>query len=197
MGAEPLYFGAVPSMSKKTREPTRLSRRSFGRATLIAPSALVAAACGDDAAEDEALAVVELDALAVGDPVMFELEQGRTCFIVRLEGEAEHGVGPEQSIVAFSTLCPHMGCPIDPSAADPQTGHFGPCACHQSLFDLRKDGRMVRGRACANLARIELEVRGSTVFALRLARPSFGEPLREAHALTTVEAVLATQEMPS
>lgn len=133
--------------------------------------------------------VAQLEEFEAGEPLVFELTHGDLCFAVKLDETAEHGVGPDENIVAFSTLCPHMGCPIDPSAADPSTGHFGPCGCHQSLFNLRKDGRMVRGRACSNLARIELEVRGNTVVALGKARPAFGDPLQEEHALTTVAAV--------
>ena len=137
--------------------------------------------------------MAQLDDFDAGEPIVFELGHGDMCFAVQLEGPAEHGIGPEQNIVAFSTICPHMGCPIAVEAADARTGRFGPCACHQSLFDLRKDGRLVRGRACSNLARVELELRGNTVVARGLARPAYGAPLREADALTTVDAVEEVQ----
>ncbi|MGH1346763.1 MAG: Rieske 2Fe-2S domain-containing protein [Nannocystales bacterium] len=181
----------------KAHESKHISRRSLGRAALIAPSALLAAACGTDGTTDEIIRVAELDELDDGTPIAFSLGHGPLCFAVKLRGPAQHGVGPDQNIVAYSTLCPHMGCPIDPSAADPETGHFGPCSCHQSLFSLRNDGRLVHGRACSNLARIELEVRGNTVVALGKTRPAFGDPLSEADALATVDAAAQVEEAGS
>lgn len=152
---------------------------------MSAPPALLAAACGTGG--DDVVKVASLDELEGGEPVAFELPDGDACFAVGLDSPVEHGVGPGQNIVAYSTRCPHMGCPIEPRSADPATGHFGPCACHQSVFDLRHDGRLICGRAGSNLARIELEVRGQGLVALRRARPSFGEPLGEEDALVTVD----------
>ncbi len=165
-------------------EVGRLSRRAFGNAAIATPALLVAA-CSESDGSNPGVEVAAVDAFQPGAPIVFELEDENRCFAVQLDRPAEHGVGPDQNIVAFSSICPHMGCPIDPASADPQTGHFGPCACHQSLFDLRRDGRLVRGRGCSNLPRIELTVRGATVFAVGKARPCFGNVLTEADALTT------------
>lgn len=142
-----------------------------------------AAGCrGDDGGASQRIFVATLDELRAGEAIEFELPDAGPCFVIQLEGSATMGVGPESSIVAFSSICPHMGCPLGVSVADPNAGTFGPCGCHQSMFDLRNDGRMVYGRASVNLPRIELELVGDEVFALRSARLCYGAPLTDDYA---------------
>jgi len=156
--------------------PVRISRRGFGRAALGAAPALVASGCADDA-NDARTRVGTLDELEGGEPIEFDMPGAGPCFAVALGQPAHHGVGPEERIVAFSSVCPHMGCIIATSQVDPESGRFGPCSCHRSLFDIRNDGRLVHGRAASNLPRIELRVEGETVYAVRPTRLAFGQPL--------------------
>lgn len=168
-----------------------LSRRSFfGRAVATAATATSITACVDDGEPSSSrTAVATLDELAAG-PVEFELPGVGPCFAAELGEPVEDGQGPDSSIVAFSSLCPHMGCPIELAAVDAATGRFGPCRCHHSLFDLRRKGTMVRGRASTNLARIELEVVGDTVYATGTTHGlAFGAPLTVATAVTTPDDV--------
>lgn len=162
--------------------PPSLSRRTFTRTALVAPAVL--AACQDDAgsAEGGVATLAELDS---HEPVEFTLDDGTDAFVVKLHGPAEGGVGPDESIVAFSRLCPHMGCPIDVAeSVDAERGHFGPCGCHQSLFDIRRSGRMVHGRASTNLCRIELSVRDGAVWTNGASQLDFGQPLTAEHAIS-------------
>ncbi len=163
-----------------------VSRRAFGRGALVAMPAAVLTGCGSDD-DPGGVRVGALSEFEAGAPVSFEWPGAGPCFAIALETEVPAGVGPDQSIVAFSTLCPHMGCPIDPENADPIRGQFGPCACHQSTFDMRREGALVRGRACANLTRIELVVRDGAVFAVGAMGLAFGQPLDETRALTTAQ----------
>ena len=64
------------------------------------------------------------------------------------------GVGPDSSIVAFSTLCTHKGCPV---AYRPEH-RLLICPCHWSSFDPAKAGGLVIGQASQALARIELRI---------------------------------------
>jgi len=64
------------------------------------------------------------------------------------------GVGPEGDIVAYSTLCTHMGCPV---SYDTATRTFR-CGCHYSVFDAEMGGQMVCGQATENLPQVKLEV---------------------------------------
>ena len=62
------------------------------------------------------------------------------------------GVGPNGDIVAYSTMCTHMGCPV---AYDPAQKIFK-CPCHFSMFDAEKGGQMICGQATENLPRVVL-----------------------------------------
>lgn len=140
--------------------------------------------CTADAEGSQWIAVARTDELEGGEAVPFELPDGSACFVVRLNDTAEHGVGPQSRIVAFSSVCPHMGCPLGLDGVDAATGCIGPCGCHQSLFDLRRDGGMVYGRAASNLPRIELRVEGEQVLARAPVRLAYGEALSEDTALS-------------
>ena len=64
------------------------------------------------------------------------------------------GVGPDGDVVAYSTLCTHMGCPI---TYDPQARSFK-CPCHFSQFDPEIAGQMICGQATENLPQVTLRV---------------------------------------
>ncbi|MEX1365306.1 MAG: Rieske 2Fe-2S domain-containing protein [Nannocystaceae bacterium] len=140
--------------------------------------------------------VASIDELEAG-PVEFELPGVGRCFAARLQQPADYGQGPDESVVAFSSLCPHMGCPIELDAVDVQTGRFGPCRCHQSLFDIRRDGRMVHGRASSSLARVDLRIADGEVFAVGASRLAFGAALDSETALTTPLDVIEATEDPN
>lgn len=74
------------------------------------------------------------------------------CALVKMGTPVPGGVGPDKDIVAFSTMCTHMGCPV---AYDGGTRTFK-CPCHFSIFDAEKGGQMVCGQATEDLPRIVL-----------------------------------------
>ena len=53
------------------------------------------------------------------------------AILLRLDGPVEGGVGPGESIVAYSTLCTHKGCPVAYNAEHKMLI----CPCHWSSFD--------------------------------------------------------------
>ena len=92
--------------------------------------------------------------LKAGQPVAFTYPDASSpCTLLKLGTVAEAGVGPDRDIVAFSTLCTHMGCPV---SFDAKSGCFK-CPCHYSTFDAEKAGQMVCGQATENLPRIVLQ----------------------------------------
>ena len=102
--------------------------------------------------------------LKVGTPVAFTYPDASSpCTLLKMGKVVEGGVGPERDIVAYSTLCTHMGCPV---SYDTQSGCFK-CPCHYSTFDAEKSGQMVCGQATEDLPRIVLQYdpRGGTVIA--------------------------------
>lgn len=80
------------------------------------------------------------------------------CVAIRMGSPVMGGVGPNQDIVAYSTLCSHMGCPV---GYDGETKTFK-CPCHFSIFDPEKGGEMVCGQATENLPRVLLNYDAKT-----------------------------------
>lgn len=85
--------------------------------------------------------------------------------LFNLDRPAAGGVGQDSEIVAFSTICTHMGCPLT-GAYNPEHAVFGPCGCHFTTFDLTKRGQIVIGQATENLPQIILDVEDGDVFAV-------------------------------
>ncbi len=69
---------------------------------------------------------------------------------------------PEAGVVAYSTLCTHKGCPV----MYKENERLFECPCHYSRFDVDKRGQEIMGQATTKLPRIELEVKGSDVYAV-------------------------------
>ncbi|MBO67273.1 MAG: arsenate reductase (azurin) small subunit [Acidiferrobacteraceae bacterium] len=76
------------------------------------------------------------------------------AILIRLEEAATGGIGPNNSIVAYSRLCTHKGCPVG----------YRPgrqlliCPCHWSTFDPARAGTMVIGQASQSLPQVMLRL---------------------------------------
>ena len=156
-----------------------VNRREAARLLVAGGAAAAVVACEEappPPARRATRDVVRADELAVGLPVDFAYPEPRhAAFAVRLGGRAAGGVGPAGDIVAFQRACPHMGCRIE--RVDAERGTFGPCECHQSLFDLRRGGAQIYGRATQNLVQIRLELSDDgTLCAVGLEGCPYGDP---------------------
>ena len=80
------------------------------------------------------------------------------CVALRMGAAVPGGVGPNKDIVAFSTLCTHMGCPV---VYEGGTKTFK-CGCHFSIFDPENGGQMVCGQATEDLPRVLLDYDAKT-----------------------------------
>ncbi len=97
--------------------------------------------------------------LAEHSPLKFSYpDPASPCLAIKTGAAVPGGVGPERDIVAYSTQCTHMGCPL---AYDADTKTFK-CGCHFSMFDAEKEGQMICGQATEDLPRIALEYDGKT-----------------------------------
>jgi arsenite oxidase small subunit len=98
-------------------------------------------------------AVAKLGDLEINNPVSFSYPDGSSpCVVIKKGKPVSGGVGPEKDIVAYSTLCTHMGCPV---LYDKSAETFK-CPCHYSIFDPDQGGQMVIGQATENLPQIVL-----------------------------------------
>jgi arsenite oxidase small subunit len=100
-----------------------------------------------------AKAVGQVKKLETNAPVAFTFPDASSpCALVKMGSRVPGGVGPDGDIVAYSTLCTHMGCPV---SYDAKAKTFK-CPCHFSMFDAEKAGKMICGQATENLPRIVL-----------------------------------------
>lgn len=108
-----------------------------------------------------------LSSLKQDDPVMFNYPDespGAIASLIKLGKEAGLGVGPNKDIVAFSTLCPHMGGPVG-QAYKAEYKALGPCPLHLTTFDLRRHGMVICGHSVESLPQIQLEIEGDDIYA--------------------------------
>ena len=98
-------------------------------------------------------AIGKAQELQANKPVTFSYPDAASpCALIKMGSPVPGGVGPERDIVAYSTLCTHMGCPV---TYDPGQRLFK-CPCHFSIFDPEHVGQMVSGQATENLPSIVL-----------------------------------------
>jgi arsenite oxidase small subunit len=134
-----------------------------GAAAVGGGAAAIIAARGDGGGEDyPRFNVAKVADLQPNKPVSFEYPlKGQQSMLIDLDEQVPGGVGDKNSIVAYSVLCQHMGCPVPYEA----TGRHFQCPCHQSKYDPAREGYVIQGVAQAPLPRIELEIDGDEVVA--------------------------------
>lgn len=95
--------------------------------------------------------IAKVSDLVAGTAVDFTYPDERSlALLVKLGRPALGGVGPAGDIVAFSSLCTHMGCPVQF-----RQDHFL-CPCHYSKFDPAANGQAFQGLATQYLPQIQL-----------------------------------------
>ncbi len=142
----------------------KLSRRGFLKASGGGVAAGAAASVAAVAASPEARAagavlpyestvIGHAGTLKTGQPVSFAYPDAASpCTMVKIGRAVPGGAGPDGDIVAYSSLCTHMGCPV---VYDRESSTFR-CPCHYSTFDADLGGQMICGQATENLPRIVL-----------------------------------------
>jgi ubiquinol-cytochrome c reductase iron-sulfur subunit len=96
--------------------------------------------------------------------------------LIRLnEGELRPRPGREtwspRGYVAYSKVCPHVGCPVGLYQADT---HELLCPCHQSTFDVLDGARPSFGPATRSLPQLPLAIDGQGFLT---AQADFDEPI--------------------
>lgn len=110
--------------------------------------------------------VSKLSQLKADVPISIEYpDADAPAMLIKLGAPAGGGVGNDGDIVAFSTLCTHMGAPMDDTYNAKYKG-LGPCPLHQTTFDLTRYGMVVAGHATVSLPQVILEVKGDNIYAI-------------------------------
>jgi arsenite oxidase small subunit len=158
----------------ETMPELKLSRRIFLKSSTSAAAVVgsagaallpgTAQAASPDSATSLALnyprrSVGKAAGMAVNSAVSFSYpDEASPCVALRLGSPVPGGVGPNRDIVAYSSLCTHMGCPVQ---YHPEDKVFK-CGCHFSMFDAEHGGQMVCGQATENLPRVLLDYDAAT-----------------------------------
>ncbi|MFQ5757038.1 MAG: arsenate reductase (azurin) small subunit [Acidiferrobacterales bacterium] len=120
--------------------------------------------------------VGKLSLLKKNKPVFFNYPdkgQNSRNVLVMLGEPAGGGIGPKQNVVAFNTLCPHMGGDLSKSYQATDQA-LGPCPLHQSTFDLSKHGMIISGHATESLPQVLLELEGDKIYAVGMLGLIYG-----------------------
>jgi arsenite oxidase small subunit len=118
----------------------------------------------------------KLSQLTVGIPVNFSYpDQGMnsSSMLIRMGRPSGGGIGPDQDVIAFNALCPHMGGPMA-GTYKPNDGALGPCPLHQSTFDLTRHGMIIGGHATQSLPQVLLELEGDDIYAVGMLGLIYG-----------------------
>jgi arsenite oxidase small subunit len=127
--------------------------------------------------------VAQLNDLTVNQPIAFNYPlENEPNILVKLGTKAEGGVGPDGDIVAFSSICQHLGCiygfqaagsspSCNPSyKADRPVGY---CCCHGSVYDFVNKGNVIAGPSPRPEPQVSLEVDSSgNIFATGMGPPT-------------------------
>jgi arsenite oxidase small subunit len=155
-------MSAVPEEEAPNRGISRRALLGAGAAGAAAVG-LSAAGEADAARRYPKLRVVALSRLRVNRPVSFDYPlKAQPSVLLDLGHAVPAGVGPKRSIVAYSILCQHMGCPVEYRR---KSREFV-CPCHQTQYDPERLASIIQGLALRPLPRIRLEVRRGAVWAV-------------------------------
>ena len=118
----------------------------------------------------------QLSKLKTNKPVTFNYpDEGMnsSSTLIRLGVPAGGGIGRDGDVVAFNSLCTHMGGPMG-STYQPADQALGPCPFHQSTFDLTRHGMIISGHATESLPQVLLELEGDDIYAVGLIGLIYG-----------------------
>jgi len=127
--------------------------------------------------------VAQISDLKPNQPLTFNYPlDNEPNILIKLGEKAEGGVGPEGDIVAFSSICQHLGCIYGFQAPDtsPQCNPtyksdspVGYCCCHGSVFDFLHAAKVLAGPSPRTQPQVKLEIDSSgTIFAIGMGPPT-------------------------
>lgn len=167
------------------QERSCMTRRAFlfrssaavvGTVVLPHISGLEGKAVAAEVARYPRMMIGKLSQLKVGEPVNFSYPDdgmNSTSMLIKMGMPSGGGIGQDQDVIAFNSLCPHMGGPmVGTYKAD--DGALGPCPLHQSTFDLTRHGMIIGGHATQSLPQVLLELEGDDIYAVGMLGLIYG-----------------------
>ena len=151
----------------------QISRRKFlfmGAAaisTVTIASLLPGISFVADVASYDGMKIGNLSDLRLGQPMDFRYPWDHpncSSNLIKLGAPAGGGIGPEQDVVAFNTLCTHMGISLQGTYKSEYRA-MGPCPAHLTTYDLTRHGIVIAGHATQGLPQVLIEQRGDEIWA--------------------------------
>jgi arsenite oxidase small subunit len=119
--------------------------------------------------------IAKIGDLAIDKPIEFSYPaKDIRNVLVKLGETAGGGVGPQKDIVAFNTVCTHMGGPVGAETYKAKYKVLGPCPLHLTTFDMTRHGMVVSGHATSALPQVMLEIRGDDIVAIGMMGLVYG-----------------------
>jgi len=103
--------------------------------------------------------------------------------LLKVGQKAQNGIGPDSDIVAYSSVCQHLGCfygVLTPGTSPPCNSSYrargteGYCCCHGGQFDLVNGAKVVGGPPPRPVPAVTLEYDRSTgnIYAIGMGPPT-------------------------
>ena len=140
----------------------KVSRRRLVQAGAVATAGVLGGAAG---AATLTTKIIALSEVKPGTPVSFLYPQPQPAILLDAGKPVPGGVGPGRSIVAYSGLCQHMGCPV---TLEPASKHFV-CLCHNSVYDPVRQGMAIDGPTPEGLPMITLKIENGVIYAVGIS----------------------------
>ncbi|MDG6939896.1 MAG: arsenate reductase (azurin) small subunit [Nitrososphaerota archaeon] len=127
--------------------------------------------------------IANVSQLQVMKPVVFLYPDTDTPnWLLKLGVKAEGGLGPDGDIVAFSSICQHLGCTpglLSPGDSPPCNSSYKAqfpmayCCCHGSQYDLVQGAKVIGGPAPYNLPPVKLQIDSNNdIWAVAMGPPN-------------------------
>jgi arsenite oxidase small subunit len=127
--------------------------------------------------------IAQLSDLKADQPLTFNYPlDNEPNILIKLGGKAEGGVGPDGDVVAFSSICQHLGCiyGFQAPGTSPQCNPaykadspVGYCCCHGTVYDLLHGAKVLSGPSPRPQPQVKLEIDSSgAIFAVDMGPPT-------------------------
>jgi len=127
--------------------------------------------------------VAQLSDLQVGQPIVFNYPlDDEPNILVKLGVKAVGGIGADGDIVAFSSICQHLGCiyGFQTTGSSPacNTSYkadrpVGYCCCHGSVYDFTNAANVISGPSPRPQPQVKLETDNSgNIYAVGMSPPT-------------------------
>ena len=120
--------------------------------------------------------VGDLSSLRPGEPLNFRYPWDHAnceSNLIKLGAPAGKAIGPDLDVVAFNTLCTHMGISLKGTYKHEYRA-MGPCPAHLATYDLTRHGMVIAGHATQGLPQVLLELRGDEIWAVGMMALIYG-----------------------